>query len=317
MPTLVAKPVQARDADLLADYAAYVETLNAGRDVRAVLESRRERHADWHFAGSRGHPQAMVLLGELIAQRVGDLDGLEPADAARYFDEAARHDLADAMWLIGEACYDGAGVVRDRAKAKQWYEAASARDHGPSVYSLGLMAAAGEGGPVDPDLARHHFKRAAELGYPPAIHKCAKVLLATGHHADATAGAQLLHAAAKQKYPAAMYAYGCYLRRPLVGTPNDREAVKWLVAAADEGDADAMFAVGVMHRDGAAGPIDYAGAESWFTRAAKAGNAEAAYTLGVMFRDAKRPNLEAALGWFQYAADRGHKKAARAVFEIR
>jgi uncharacterized protein len=313
---IATRPAAERETDLLRDYETYTNALRSGRDVRPVLAELESHHADWHLAGSRGHPQGMVLLGELIAQRVGHLDGFEIADSVRFFDESARLGLPDAMWLIGEAYYDGAGTPRDRKKAKRWYEAGSAVDHGPSVYSLGLMAAAGEAGPIDADLARHHFRRAAELGYPPAIVKCAKLLLETKHHADAVAGAELLHAAAKLRYPPAMVAYGAYLRRPLVGPPNDREAARWLHAAAEEGDPEALFAIGVMHRDGAAGPIDLAAAKEWFAKAAEAGHAEAAYQLGLLYRDGRKQNLEAAYHWFKTATDLGHKAAARAAYEL-
>ncbi|KAG5330896.1 SKT5 protein, partial [Acromyrmex heyeri] len=75
------------------------------------------------------------------------------------------------MFNLG-LCYElGIGTLADQAKAAKYYNDAATHDHADALYNLGVFHAQGRGGlPIDIGTARTYFTRAAKLGQVQAQH---------------------------------------------------------------------------------------------------------------------------------------------------
>ncbi|XP_012538676.2 uncharacterized protein LOC105837987 [Monomorium pharaonis] len=92
-------------------------------------------------------------------------------DALTHFSAGAKLSSPGSMFNLG-LCYElGIGTLVDQAKAAKYYNDAAAHDHADALYNLGVFHAQGKGGlPVDIDTARSCFIRAAKLGQVQAQH---------------------------------------------------------------------------------------------------------------------------------------------------
>lgn len=90
----------------------------------------------------------------------------EPADAraaAVHLRTAADRHVPAAAYHLGLLFRRGAaGVPVDLVAARRWLGEAAAAELPQAQFMLGQMLVAGEGGPADPEMARHWFERAAE-----------------------------------------------------------------------------------------------------------------------------------------------------------
>ena len=73
-----------------------------------------------------------------------------------------------AMTLIGEIYRDGVSVKADPAEAARWYRQAAATGFAPAQNQLGWLYANGLGVTQDDTVAADWFRRAADQGYAPA-----------------------------------------------------------------------------------------------------------------------------------------------------
>ncbi|KMQ95358.1 protein shc1 [Lasius niger] len=92
-------------------------------------------------------------------------------DALMHFSSGANLSSPGSMFNLG-LCYElGIGTLADQKKAVKYYNDAAAHDHADALYNLGVFHAQGRGGlPIDIDVARTYFVRAAKLGQVQAQH---------------------------------------------------------------------------------------------------------------------------------------------------
>lgn len=92
-------------------------------------------------------------------------------DALMHFSEGAKLSSPGSMFNLG-LCYElGIGTSVDQKKAAKYYNDAATHDHADALYNLGVFHAQGRGGlSVNIDAARIYFTRAAKLGQKQAQH---------------------------------------------------------------------------------------------------------------------------------------------------
>ncbi|EZA58089.1 hypothetical protein DMN91_005537 [Ooceraea biroi] len=92
-------------------------------------------------------------------------------DALMHFIAGAKVSSPESMFNLG-LCYElGIGTVADQSEAAKHYNDAAAHDHADALYNLGVFHAQGRGGlPINIDIARTYFTRAAKLGQVQAGH---------------------------------------------------------------------------------------------------------------------------------------------------
>ena len=115
-------------------------------------------------------PQARA--GDRSAQiRVGTIyrDGLsskaEPAEAIRWFSEAAKKGDADAQLAMGELYARGQGVRQDFARAAEFYRGATLGRNVQAQFLLGDLYFHGRGVPHDYGQAIEWFRKSALAGH--------------------------------------------------------------------------------------------------------------------------------------------------------
>lgn len=86
-------------------------------------------------------------------------------DAFMHFSAGANLSSPGSMFNLG-ICYElGIGTLADQKKAIKYYNDAAAHNHADALYNVGVFHAQGRGGlPIDIDIARTYFVRAAKLG---------------------------------------------------------------------------------------------------------------------------------------------------------
>jgi TPR repeat protein len=115
--------------------------------------SYQARHGDAH---------AQFRLAKLYDSGAGVPEN--PANAAKWYQKAAKRGHADAQFVMGELCATGDGLPKDPEEAATWYRRAAEHGHAKAQYRLSLMYAKGEGVPCDVEEALAWCSKAAEQG---------------------------------------------------------------------------------------------------------------------------------------------------------
>ncbi|QEL54671.1 tetratricopeptide repeat protein [Chromobacterium paludis] len=109
-----------------------------------------------NVAAERKHPGASCVLG-LRAKEAGDL-----ASAKHWFEQAAAGGSAEAMFQLGIAYQEGAGVKADARRAREWYERAAKLEMPAALQTLAMAYQSGDLGlPHDEIKATEMFNLAA------------------------------------------------------------------------------------------------------------------------------------------------------------
>lgn len=90
------------------------------------------------------------------------------AEAAAWYELAARQGLAEAQNNLGVMLKDGQGVERDEAKAVSWFRRAARQGNVLAQSNLGWMFHGGHGVEQCYDSARHWYRKAALQGHAAA-----------------------------------------------------------------------------------------------------------------------------------------------------
>lgn len=103
-----------------------------------------------------------------------------------------------------------------------------------------------------------------------------------------------------------------------IGVKQDNQRmVAWLKKAADQNFAIAIRNMGWCCREGIGFPQNYEIALKWYQKALNLGLVLAAFDSASLYETATQPNLQEALRYYQYAADKGIKKAEPKIQELR
>lgn len=121
-------------------------------------------------AAEGGHPRALLEVALSLARGVGV--SIDMPRAVEYYELAAKHDVMEAAWRLGDILLDGQGVMKDPAKARMYYElACNSKDRvlkrpcsdeaicPEAEWSLGVMLEDGIGGERDVEAAKSHYAR--------------------------------------------------------------------------------------------------------------------------------------------------------------
>lgn len=180
------------------------------------------------------------------------------------------------------------------AKAREWFERASAKG---DIYAMGNLAAmldAGLGGPRDPDRAaqlRAKVKAGPDADFAQRAtadpeHSALIGLWQAGRYADAVQAAQ----APAQRGDAR--AQALLARAYFEGTGadrNDASALAWAQKSAAQNDADGLYYLGMIYYDGRGVPRNWKVARDLFTRSAKLGKRLAEQRLSDIYYQTCKP----------------------------
>ena len=92
----------------------------------------------------------------------------DPAQANRWFRQAADGGNGSAAYMLGVNYSTGTGIPRDDAEAVRLLKRAAAQDNLMAIALLADMIENGRGGPADPVEAARLWRLAASKGYTPA-----------------------------------------------------------------------------------------------------------------------------------------------------
>lgn len=195
-----AAPAQAEPPSADSAYAAY----QRGHYLTAFREAteRVEAVAD---------PVSMTLLAELHSAGIGVPQNLERA--LGWYRLAADKGDRNAIFAIGMMHIEGrAGLARDPAQARPYFERAAGLGHVAAAYNLGLLALGGHAGDRDPQGAARWFRMAADLGSADAQYAFGTMLKdGNGIPADVAQAAVYLGRAAAQDLMEAQIDYAVML----------------------------------------------------------------------------------------------------------
>lgn len=143
----------------------------------------RDEGMRWLETAARDYPRALAMLRPLAAvgnpnaayyvgliYRSGYGTPADPAEAARWFELSARHDIPAAQFMLANAYRDGSGVRRDEARSLALYRQAADRELPEAVQTLAIAYRNGELGlPRDPDAFHAQWIEAAHALKHPAL----------------------------------------------------------------------------------------------------------------------------------------------------
>jgi TPR repeat protein len=163
----------------------------------AANGQKQQAAAAYRKAADKGSSAAMVKLGELMAGGAGaakdeaqarklleraaeagnaravtDLTSLsgsgtatmDPVKARALLAKAAEANSAEAQYQLGLMTAAGVGGPRNDAAARALFEKAAAQNHAGALEQLGVFAQDGRGGPRDTSAAKAYYEKAAALG---------------------------------------------------------------------------------------------------------------------------------------------------------
>ncbi len=140
-----AAPSDAR-AQLSLGKALLLGTGGVERDYPRALRLLRQ-------SADKGDAAAAYYLG--LMYRSGYGTAIDTAQAAHWFDRAARHEIPAAMFMLANAYREGDGVPRDEARALALYQDAAEHELPEAVQALAMAYQNGELGLKRDDAAYH------------------------------------------------------------------------------------------------------------------------------------------------------------------
>ena len=193
--------------------------------------------------------------------------------------------LLEEWYQKGEDYYYGEnGVGKSKAEAAKWYQKAAKHGHAASQYSLGYCYEYGEGVAKDADEAVKWYKKAADQRYAKAQYLYGLCYyFGTGVDEDRAEAVKWFKRAAEQGYDEAQEQLGtCYSLGE--GVEVDKaEAKKWYQKAAEQGHANSQYWLGSCYHFGDGVEEDRAEAKKWYQKAAAQGHADAKRKLNNYF----------------------------------
>ena len=138
------------------------------RNVALVTVSGLAGIAVWlALIAERQKEQAGDILNEalnVITNAQDQMDDHTKQEAFNVYKLGAEHGDARSMIALGYAYVAGFGVPEDYAKAREWFEKATAKGNGDAWFMLGQVYANGYGVPRDGARARSSFEKAVAMG---------------------------------------------------------------------------------------------------------------------------------------------------------
>lgn len=213
-----------------------------------------------------------------------------PDPRAEYMNLLVASENGDvrAMLALGLLYEQGRGTARNFTSALRCYERAAFAGSAEGWFRLGAAQEVGLGTEADPRKAAESWRRGADMGFAPAQHGYARLLLTgTGVARDERQGIAFLMKAAAT-HPLAGHDMGIIQLEGLHGQKKDEaKARQSFAAAAALGHVGSMLRLAEMLKDGRGGPASLPGALTWYLVVMKSGlggDAAAAAAAGIRQR---------------------------------
>ena len=285
----------------------------------------------WSYTGTSPAPDASLLAATTAQATGGDPAAqnrlgtwyergthvkTDLAQAALWYERAARAGNAHAQNNLGVLYLRGAGVPRDRQKATWWYAQAAAQGHGWAQANLAWSYQHGLGNDLDPELATYWLTQAADGGLPDAQVRLGTMLMRSAVNDDErhTAAGWLARAAA-QDDPSGLYLLGRTYELGLGNVQDDVEAAALYRKALGRSDGRAETALGVLLDTLRAQPQADDEAALLYERAMGARHATAFYRYGLLLEQRGEEALAVAL--YQHAAAQRNCDAVLRYVQLR
>jgi TPR repeat protein len=236
--------------------------------------------AHWYeMAARRGNPQAENQIGYFYQRGIG-----VPLDLVRAFHWYQLASAAGLVWgkvNLGVAYLRGTGVARNASAARHLFEEAAEKGNGLAAAYVGHIDYFGLDGPVDKAAGEQWFVRGTKLHDPIAAYDLGLLYSECAEHPrDLHRAAELFRFSAGKGYELAKHALG----RLLVNQPelaeSGVEARTLLEEASGAGNWKSSVVLGVLARNGVGQPADAARAYYWFSLSALQGGEIAKQIVG-------------------------------------
>jgi uncharacterized protein len=276
--------------------------------------------ANMHLYGlgtKQSTPQAIEWLDKVTGARI---DTSEDAIKFNPADPELASDRIQAQLTMAKIALRGMGAPKQPAEAVKWYGEAAKLGFMPANNTLGMAALNGFGMKQDARKALAYFKEAAEAGYAPAQYNLGKLYYNgdEGVAQDLKLAGAWFAAAAKTGHAGALYAAGRMYDLGEGVAADPKRAIVYYKEAALKADPDAQGALATFFYTGELVAKDLPAARKLFAAAARQGQADAMFNLGVMAANGEggAKDLAAAYVWFTLARDSGHEPASAALKSI-
>ncbi len=228
---------------------------------------------------------------------LNDLD--DAAEAAKWFNKAAKKGFADAQHDLGKLYYQGKGVNRDYSEAFNWFQRAAEQNNQSSLAMMAIMCFLGRGSEKDKAKAERLIKKDV-ASIPNIIVSCMRD--GDGYKEEFNFLYELSICLGDEK--------------------NEPEFISELQSyekiAEENSNADAQYSIGKIYSEGIAISQNYEKARKWFRMAAEQGHLNAQYELGRQYDLDCYGNKDEneAIYWLQKAAEKEHGNAINALQEM-
>ena len=190
--------------------------------------------------------------------------------------EIAEKGNTEAMFLLGDAYYNGLGTEKDFSQAVIWLRKSIAKGNPLAMNELGVMYNYGEGVPKDYTQALSLYRLSAEKGVTNALSNIGSMYKdGEGVERDYSQALEFYNRAAQKGGMLGMYGLGnLYLNG--WGTKKDVDkAVTWYTKAAENGHAYSLLVLARLYRDGKDVARDMTQAVKWYEKSAETGDTAA------------------------------------------
>lgn len=244
---------------------------------------------------------ALNMIATMYANGVTE----DKSKAVEYYEAAANHSDAKAMYSLACAYEKGIGVQKDLTQSIVWLKKASDLNDPDAVFKLGMAYMKGEGVVPDRDRALALFSRGSELGHLPSMHWLGCMYVNQKMYVEAR---PIIQKAAELGYRDSMFVLGSMLEN---GSGNGEKdlvtAMEWYHKAADLGHCQALYRLSKAYWQGDGVDKDSDQALQLLKQAASLGHAESMHQLG--FICCNEGNFTEGKVWFERSAALGYTHA--------
>lgn len=233
------------------------------------------------------------------------------AEAVPLFEYLANNGHIVAQSYLGLIYEKGQGVTQNYELAAQWYQKAANQQLAFVQRNLELAHSNSQNVPQNSEDAVIWFQKAAEKGEVLAQFKLGE-LYEKGEELpqNYSLAAQWYEKAAEKEYVIAQFKLGELYEKGQGVPQNYSTAVQWYQKAAIQGNAAAQYNLGIMYEKGLGVPQNIMNSAQWSQDTSANQNESSQYTDATYIHAQSLPqNFEAAIQWYQKAANQGHAAA--------
>lgn len=269
-------------------------------------------------AANLHHAQAAYRLAGCLENGTGIRENTE--QAVFWYRYAAQNGVVAANFYLGDMYREGRGTAPDIQKAFLYYKAGAQQDEEQCLNMLGRCCEEGWGTQQNYYQAAEWYERAVKKGSAVACYNLARIYLeGDGGLQNWNRAVDLLNQGVQKNEPNSEILLGDCLLNGVAVRKNRQAAITLYTAAADQGHPGGLTALGRYYMDKYSAFRDDDRALECLVKAAQMGWGPAMKLLGAYWE--MRPqfsnNLQAALEWYQCAAEHGEEGAQEEADRLR